>query len=537
MDLDRARTNLYIFAQLAKCPLTLWQARALSPLKHRITTILAPRQSGKSRSLALKGTQWAFRKPNQHVLIVSAGEDAARRLLAEVKRIVVGSPYLAPSVVDEMAGLIALTNGSVIRSVPASERQIRGWAVDLLLVDEAALVSDDLLLGAAIPTTAARPQARIVLASSATRADGAFFDHVKAAEAGSDHIALHRWSLADCSWISPSVIEAARESMTEARFKAEYEGVFASGADALFTRESLDRATRDYVADRLPDLRGPARVLAGVDWGATTDRSAICAIGRLAETDTFAVRTAHRWPAGEPLHHVIEAIASSPAHFDTLAMETNGLGMPCAQELARQITARPDAQGGGRTRLALVDVLEYEENLEKYKRAALRRQLTPGIHKPFKTEKLPVHVTAELKAAAYSTMRLLIERERLLIPASAEELLRELLMLRVDLSPSGTEHIEASTGHDDLADALMLATCPYRSAGGRWTTLLAQLARDSEEPPDVVPRVPTWASVCGEEVTRPGEQPGDAPRPASRSQVLSERVREAMETTTTSEEA
>lgn len=445
-----------------------------------------------------------------------------------MKAIVTGSPWLAPSVVDEQAGLITLTNGSVIRSVPASERQIRGWTVDLLLVDEAALVSDDLLLGAALPTTAARPGARVVLASSATVASGAFYDHVRLAESGSEHIALHRWALTDCGWISPSVIEAARESMSETRFKAEYEGVFASGADALFTRRALDAATRDYVADRLSELSGPARVLGGVDWGATTDHSAICAVGRLEATRTFAVRCAHRWPAGEPLHDVIEAIASSPAHFDTLAMETNGLGMPCAQELARRIEARPSDTGGGRRNLVAIDVEEFERTVERRRRNALRREL---MRQPadFVTTKLPVHTTAELKAAAYSALRLLIDRGQLLLPASAEDLLRELLMLRVDLSPGGTERIEASTGHDDLADALMLATCPYRDRSGHWRTVLGRLTARAEPEPVDVPRVPVWQSVRGAHTSA---GPTDTTPVNERDRAVRERVRRALQPTT-----
>jgi len=507
-DFDRARRSILAFADLAGWPMTPWQARALT-LTTRISVILAPRQSGKSRSLAIKAAQWAFRRPGQHVLIVSAGEGAARRLLAEVKQLVTSSPVLTGSVVEEMAGLITLTNGSVIRSVPASERQIRGWTVDLLLVDEAALVSDDLLLGAAMPTTAARPDARIVLASSATVAAGAFFDHVRMAEAGSEHIRLHRWALTDCAWISPSVIEAARESMSETRFRAEYEGVFSSGADALFTRQSIEAATRDYATDELGTIEGPARVLAGVDWGATVDHSAICAVGRLAGTSTFAVRLAHRWASGVPLHHVIEAIAASPAHVDTLSMETNGLGMPCTQELARKIEQRDPAEGGGRpSGVFLVNVWDFEfgKLRKKIEREGLRRQLGGDVSRPFTTRKQPIHTTAELKAAGYSTLRLLIDRQRLLLPASAEDLIRELLMLRVDLTPGGTERIEASTGHDDLADALMLALGPYRDRRGRWITMLGQLAHSDEFEAIHVPRQPEWQSVRGPETTAPGQR-------------------------------
>ncbi len=244
-DLAAARQDLQAFGDIIGRPLTDEQVRALR-LRKRVTVIVAPRQSGKSRSLAVLALHRAFRRSGVRVLVISAGDEAAKRLLADVRAIAAGAELLRRSVVDESAGLLTLSNGSEIRSVPSSERQIRGWSVDLLLIDEAALVSDELILGAAFPTTAARPLARIVLASSATAASGAFYDHVTLARQGSEHVEAFAWRIEDAPWVHPSVIEAARESMTPTRFEAEYMGVFASASDALFPRLLLDRATADY---------------------------------------------------------------------------------------------------------------------------------------------------------------------------------------------------------------------------------------------------------------------------------------------------
>lgn len=243
-QLLEARSDLGAFARLVDRPLTDWQADSLR-LERRITVVVAPRQGGKSRSLAVLALHRAFRLAGQHVLIVSAGEDAARRLLAEVRTIAALSPLLSGSVVDEQSSLVTLSNGSQIRSVPASERQIRGWSVDLLLIDEAGWVEDDLILGAAIPTTAARPDARIVLASSAGEASGAFYDHFVQGEAGSPHVQSFRWRLEDCTWISRAVLEAARASLPPKLFAAEYEGVFADSlSDPLIEREWIEVAQR-----------------------------------------------------------------------------------------------------------------------------------------------------------------------------------------------------------------------------------------------------------------------------------------------------
>jgi hypothetical protein len=150
-DLDAIRDDLGAFSHAIGCPLETFQAEALR-LEKRVTTIVASRQAGKSRSLSVLGLWWGFRTPGQRVLIVSAGEDGAKRLLAETRDIALASPLLKGSVTDELASLLRLSNGSTIRSVPASEKQVRGLRTDLLLADEAALIADDLLSRAAMPT-------------------------------------------------------------------------------------------------------------------------------------------------------------------------------------------------------------------------------------------------------------------------------------------------------------------------------------------------------------------------------------------------
>jgi hypothetical protein len=127
-DLRRARTDLATFAHAIEQPLATWQADSLD-LRTRTTVVVAPRQSGKSRSLAVLALWRAYSRPDQHALVVSAGESASRRLLAEAAAVAIRSPLLSGSVIDENSGLLSLSNGSTIRSVPASERSIRGWTV------------------------------------------------------------------------------------------------------------------------------------------------------------------------------------------------------------------------------------------------------------------------------------------------------------------------------------------------------------------------------------------------------------------------
>lgn len=244
-----ARDNLNVFAAVAGQPLELFQFEALQ-LRKRTTCLVAPRQCGKSTSLAMLALWWGFRKPSQGVLIVSASDESAKRTLAKVSRIAASSPLLTRSVVDDQKSKVVLSNGSEIASVPASERQIRSQSVDLLIIDEAAQVAGidggRLIMGAALPTTMARPEARIVLASSPLGRAGYFYEQAMAGERGAATIETFRWRLSQARWITPEVVASLREQIPDLLMQqAEIDGEFVDlagahrlvpGVDAALTR-------------------------------------------------------------------------------------------------------------------------------------------------------------------------------------------------------------------------------------------------------------------------------------------------------------
>jgi hypothetical protein len=422
-----------------------------------------------------------------------------------------------------------LTNGSEIRSVPASEGQIRGWPVDLLILDEAQLIPESLIVGAALPTTAASPEASIIMAGTAGRASGGFYDSVRR---GDDLVAetqTCRWLLDDAPWISASFVQSMRESMAPARFAAEFECQFQAGIDSLFSKEMLDCATAPIVPGSLATLTGPARMFGGLDWGAVFDRTALVTIGRLVHTQAdvpmFGVSLAHRWPEGYSIPDLVDEIASAPAHIARLTSEVNGIGQAASQILARALARRQPADGGrrGRNRHVLV-----EEG-----RPRARSPWDQRRQREFRT-KLVAHTTSSRsKTAQFGALQMLLHRGQLVIPEADTELRRELLYLRVALTDSGGERVEAATtegsGHDDLADALGMALGPYKHRD-RWITHIGQFAepdfpQPTPPPPlrrDVpmvatgggllVPRAPIWQSVAGDELSGPDDLHKPPPR-------------------------
>ena len=416
-----ARDDLGVFAKMVGRPLTDWQLEACR-LATRQTTIVAPRQTGKSWTLSVLAVWWAFRQPNQTVLVISAGDSAAKRLLAEM-RAICQHPLLAGSVVDESQTLIVLSNGSTIRSVPASERQIRGWSVDLLIVDEAAFIDEDLLHGAALPTTAGRPDARVVLASSPWSDSGPFFAAAMAGEPETEHFRTVRWRLLDAPWISDAVVEAARAQLSPLRFRAEFEGEFVGSADAYFPADLLRAATCSYGLLEPVDARS-ARAWAGLDWGRQYDRQAVVLVAELDDGGANVL----------------------PQLFVPF-WATSDLTYTAQIEL---IVSLQQAPAVGRDGYQLLEVRSETNGVGAYPTEDLAFKLRAPV--------LPVASTQKSKEDAYGRTLMLLERRQLILPADPE-LLRQLGGIVAKPTERGGLSIGAQVAsvHDDLADALTLA--------------------------------------------------------------------------------
>jgi hypothetical protein len=466
---DGARDDLATFSALIGRPLTPAQAR-LGQLDRRVTVVIAPRQTGKSRSLSNLGTWWAFRRPNQHVLIVSASDDAARRLLSEVKS-AVARPPLSGSVVDDLAAVVRLTNGSVIRSVPASERAIRGWTVDLLLVDEAALVPDDILAGAAIPTTAARPDARIVLASTPWAQAGLFYSYVLSGD--SEYVRLVAWTLHDAPWIARDAIEHARATLPEARFRAEYQAEFVSDESAYFSADLLLSSVADYALVPPTQARGGS-VVVGADWGRSYDSHAIATLGIADDGDAN----------GHPVLFVPWLETSQRPYADQIQTVGAVGHRPAAPVYRHEGADRPiQPLGGG--------VFMYDSPRTFFEAQEWRqRQQRPGyevvrwvseangvgaapsedlVRLVGRTAVDVIYTTQRSKEDQLGRLRTLLAAGNLVLPAHAD-LLRQLRGLAVRATPTGALSIAAANPavHDDLPDALCLAVgaVPYGLAAG-----------------------------------------------------------------------
>lgn len=120
-----------------------WQQEALG-CDHPRQLYNCSRQSGKSTIVAIKSLHRAVYYPNSLVLLLSPSLRQSLELFKKVTQFYQRMAVLAPAQ-SESAMKLELKNGSRIVSLPGSEQTTRGYSkVDLLIIDEAARVEDEL---------------------------------------------------------------------------------------------------------------------------------------------------------------------------------------------------------------------------------------------------------------------------------------------------------------------------------------------------------------------------------------------------------
>jgi hypothetical protein len=240
VDLDMPRDAPAI-AKYLGLKLDPWQLRVLATEAHDIL-LLVTRQGGKGEVATLLALDGILNNRNYTVLIVSKAERQAKRLLKRIKNRYAQLAMTSEPTVDTATEL-ALPNGSSVLAVPGSEETIRGIdAVDLLIVDEASVVPDDLY--AAVVPMLATTDGRQVLMSTPRGKRGFFWREW--AEGGDEwHREVITWR--EIPRFSASWIERQRRRLGEYLFSQEFECVFVDDETQYFSSALVSAALSDEV--------------------------------------------------------------------------------------------------------------------------------------------------------------------------------------------------------------------------------------------------------------------------------------------------
>ena len=218
----------------------VWQANALrSPAKRILMN--CSRQSGKSTTAGIMVLHRCIFYPGSLVLVVSP----SLRQSGELFRIITGLLQRLPnqSMIEDNKTSFTLSNGSRCVSLPGTEQTIRGFGgVDLVVIDEMARVSDDLIKS--LTPMLAVSGGRLIGLSTPFGKRGYFFEEWQ--NGGEDWFRFEI-PAQECPRISPAFLESKHRSLGEWHFAQEYECCFSETRDAVFSYECIMASLSDEI--------------------------------------------------------------------------------------------------------------------------------------------------------------------------------------------------------------------------------------------------------------------------------------------------
>jgi hypothetical protein len=221
-----------------------WQRDLLRSTANR-TLLNCCRQSGKSTMSAIIALHRALYHPGSLVLCLAPALRQSQELFAKVIGFYRDLGRPVPPTAEQRLGL-ELSNGSRIVTLPGSERTIRGFsAVDLLIVDEAARVEDELYH--AIRPMLSVSGGRLMMLSTPNGCIGAFYE---AWEYEQDQgWERFRVPATECPRFTPEFLEAERKAQGQWWFAQEFMCVFQEAGGQAFAESWIKSAFQDELVE------------------------------------------------------------------------------------------------------------------------------------------------------------------------------------------------------------------------------------------------------------------------------------------------
>lgn len=272
-----------------------WQKQILFSTE-RQNLLNCSRQSGKSTTVAALALHTALSRPSSLVLLLSPSLRQSLELFRKVIECyaAIGRPIAARAFNQTR---LELETRSRVVCLPGKEETIRSFSgVDLLVIDEAARVPDDLYR--AVRPMLAVSQGRLVCLSTPFGKRGFFHEEW---EHGGEAWQRIRITWKDCPRIRPDFIEMERRSMGDSWVRQEYECSFEALEGLVYP---------DFEAlcayDSANEVYSAGRQVGGIDFGF---RNPFCALWGVLDRDDVLWICHERYLRETGIHEHAAALA------------------------------------------------------------------------------------------------------------------------------------------------------------------------------------------------------------------------------------
>lgn len=289
--------------------------------------VCSSRQIGKTYVVAIKALHFAMFNKDKQVLVFSKNANQAKKFLRQMKymmyegqqhssKIAANSfdhyasandepAYTFPEDIDKKkpdnTEEFTLTNGSVIRSLPSTD-SARGYTADLVIVDEAAFVPDE-IFDLVIEPTVRFTEGKIVLLSTPNGQKGFFhhyFDPEDKHERDEDDPLTYKrywwdWRICPNESIKKMTL-SKKKDLDPIRFAQEYEAKFTVDADGFFQSKKVKAAVDDSLSQMYESKH--LDMVCGIDYGVTKSCTVITLCYYDKERDDVILAYQHKFAPG-----------------------------------------------------------------------------------------------------------------------------------------------------------------------------------------------------------------------------------------------
>ncbi|MFY9754717.1 MAG: terminase family protein, partial [Pseudolabrys sp.] len=287
-----------------------WQEKFLRTPRGASILVLTARQVGKTTVAACAMAHTAIFVPGSLSVVACPAQRQSAEPIRKVKEMVLKAG--ATLLTDNKYG-IELANGSRVLALPSSEESIRCLTVDgWIVADEAAFLTEE-VIAALRPMRAQRPEARIVMLSTANTRTDPFWS---AWEAGDESCMRIQVTVdVDPTLYSQAYLDQERRALGEDRYKREFLGIPAGGQASPFIWEQFERATQAPVHPATWKGFRPTNI--AHDVGHTKDRSTAVVGGKnIYAPGLSLLKEFHELPQGLYGSGRAEALASIDRLYD-----------------------------------------------------------------------------------------------------------------------------------------------------------------------------------------------------------------------------
>lgn len=243
--------------------------------------VCAARQVGKSTTAAAKVLHLCLTRPGSRGLVVAPTLRQSALFLERVEELLKSSRAGHSLVAGRDRTSVRFVNGSRLVALPSGRfgHTIRGFTADLVVVDEAAFVPEEVITQALMPQVATTGGSFLMISTPWDK------NHVFYRCFTSGDWSVKRWPVSVCPLVPSGFVEEQRRLIGDEAFRREYLAEFVEDAASFFSADLIRKCVDDYD----PQPSGDADLTAGFDWGGRSDPNALVVVERRGD----ALRVVH----------------------------------------------------------------------------------------------------------------------------------------------------------------------------------------------------------------------------------------------------